>query len=118
MNVTVKNTNGKLIDVTIEAYSKEQFVNCCDAENMQEIYAKGKEPEKTPEVVYHHKIVKAYIDKDSRKTVGVTVANALCICSKSIEKFIQDNYLNKQIFFVELMSHTPYELQYHYLISQ
>tara|TARA_E500000318_G_scaffold15837_1_gene16228 strand:+ start:486 stop:851 length:366 start_codon:yes stop_codon:yes gene_type:complete len=117
MNVTIENTNGKLIDVTIEVYSKEQFVNCCDAENMQEIYARAKAPEKTPGIIYHHKIVKAYIDKEARRAGEITMANALCLCSKSIEKFTLDNYHNKQIFFIELMSHTPYELQYHYLIE-
>ena len=118
MNITIENTNGQLIEVSIEVYSKEQFVNCCDAEDMQEIYAKGKDSEKIPGIMYHHKIVRAYIDKEARRRGGVTKENALCLCSKSIEKFTQDEYQGKRILFIELMSHAPYELQYHYLIEQ
>jgi len=118
MNVTVENTNGEMIEVTIEVYSNKQFVNCCEAENMQGTYARAKDPERKPGIVYQHKIVKACIEKQARKNGGVTAANALCLCSKSIEKFTQNKYQNKQMFFIELMSQTPYELQYHYLIEK
>ena len=67
MNVIVENTNGEMIEVTIEVYSNKQFVNCCEAENMQGTYARAKDPERKPGIVYEHKIVKACIEKQARK---------------------------------------------------
>ena len=118
MNVTVENTKGDLIDITIEEYNTEYFLDCCETENIQRSYARGKYPEKKPGVNYKDKIVKAYIDKKARKLAGVTESNAAYLCSKSIEKFTEDKYQNKKFFFIELMSHTPYDMQYHYLIEE
>ncbi|WBL22908.1 MULTISPECIES: hypothetical protein [unclassified Zunongwangia] len=118
MNIAVENTNGEMIDVNIELYRNKQFVNCCEAENMQGTYARAKNPETKPELAYNHKIIKAFIDPKTRKKFEVSEHEAISICTRSIEQFAENRFKNKQTFFIELMSQSPYDLQYHFLVEE
>ncbi|MDN3595387.1 hypothetical protein [Zunongwangia endophytica] len=118
MYITVENTNGEMIDVNIEVYRNKQFVNCCEAENMQGTYARAMDPETKPELAYKHKIIKAFIDSKTRKKFEVSERDAISICTRSIEEFAKNRFKNKQNFFIELMSQSPYDLQYHYLVEE